>query len=340
MAPIAALPALLSVAVLSALQRPPSPCPSVKLSRRQCVVASTTTAASAAALLLPTGYSAALAADGAAGPSTLADVVDATNSLADGAPAASISLRPLYGLESADVVYPDWFLGKWMATSTQVSVIAPAGVELFAPGRNGTEALRRARAEDGPQYALKYDVRWRRQSNQQDQTEVVVDRGYNVASISRASMGAKAVQEVKEDGANHLTTYLTPSGAPAGLVYAADLRVVSRRTDPPNSARPNLFVCAETTRQTVTAVAGERAASAAPKSPLIKEIETIVTYERDANDPNLMRGYQRTATFLVPDTAYTGDPKLAEIAAARLTSFRGRLVAVDVRTYELEYRRI
>lgn len=326
---------LISVAFFSALHSPSSS--PGRLSRRACI--SSTTAASAA-LLLPNRYSAALAADSAL-PSTLLDVVDATNALADGAPAASISLRPLYGLESADVVYPDWFLGPWMATSTQISVIAPAGVELFGAGaRNGTEALRRARAEDGPQYALKYDVRWRRQANQQDQTEVVVDRGYNVASISRASMGAKAVQEVKEDGPDHLTTYLTPNGAPVGLVYAADLRVVSRRTDPPNPARPGLFVCAETTRQTVTAVAGERAASAAPKSPLIKEIETIVTYERDAKDPNIMRGYQRTATFLVPDAAYTGDPKLAEIAAARLTSFRGRLVAVDVRTYELEYRRI
>ena len=53
-----------------------------------------------------------------------------------------------------------------------------------------------------------------------------------------------------------------------------------------------------------------------------------------------MRGFQRTATYLVPDTAYTGDPKLAEVAAARLTSFRGRLVAVDVRVYDLEYSRL
>ena len=126
--------ALISVALLSAL-RPPAT--SARLSRRACI--STTTAASAA-VLLPTR---ALAADGTL-PSTLSDVVDATNSLVDGGPAASISLRPLYGLESADVVYPDWFLGPWTATSTQVSVIAPAGVDLFAPGRNGTAAPRRA----------------------------------------------------------------------------------------------------------------------------------------------------------------------------------------------------
>ena len=134
----------MSIALFSAL-RPPTISSSGRLSRRACI--GSTTAASAA-LLLPTRYSAAFAADGASSPITLSDVVDATNSLTDGAPAASISLRPLYGLESADVVYPDWFLGRWMATSTLDSVIAPAGVDLFAPGRNGTDALQRARALD------------------------------------------------------------------------------------------------------------------------------------------------------------------------------------------------
>jgi hypothetical protein len=309
---------------------PPAQQNGARLSRRACLAS---TSAAFAALQLPAGATAAT--------TTLASVVDATLALSDGAQAAAISLRPTYGLESYDVAYPEWFLGKWQATSTLESVIAPAGVDLFSPGRNGTVALQRARGEIGPQYALRYDVRWRKQANPDNQVDVVVDRGYNVASISRAAMGEKAVQEVIEEGPNRLTTYLTPKGAPAGLVYAADLRVVSRRTDPPDASRPNLFVCAETTRQTVTAVSGEKAASnAAPKSPLIKEIETIVTYERDDKDPNLMRGYQRTATFLVPDAAYTGDPKLAELAAARLTSFRGRLVAVDVRTYGLEYRRL
>ena len=91
-------------------------------------------------------------------------------------------------------------------------------------------------------------------------------------------MGSSAVQQVAEDGPDHLTTYLQPKGAPPGVVYAADLRVVARRVDPPNAERPNLFVCAETTRQTVTPIAGEKAAaSGPPKSPLIKEIDTIQT---------------------------------------------------------------
>ena len=247
----------------------------------------------------------------------------------------AFALRPEYIIESPDVLYPNWHLGAWRATSTLKSVFAPAGVEVFAPGRNGTEALRRAREET----PLTYDVRWRRERSGDG---IVVDREYNVASISRASMGASAVQNVAEDGPDHLTLVLRPAGAPASSLFQADLRVTARRTDPyPLTGRPDFFACAEVTRQTVTTIAGEKAAPSPTRGPLTKEIETICTYELDPANPSIMRGLQRTATFLVPDAAYTGDPSLAEIAASRLTRAQnGRLVAVDVRVYDLVYTRI
>jgi len=294
----------------------------------------TAAASAAASSLLPPGHCVS------APPSvaSVGEILETTAMLPQDARCPiSLVLRPDYGIETADVFYPRWVLGKWRVTSTVKSAFAPAGIEVFAPGRNGTEALRRARAEA----PLTYDVRWRLSRGVDD--AVVVDREYNTASISRASMGPNAVQDVQEDGADHLTLVLKPDGAPASSLFAADLRVVSRRTDPyPLIAeRPNWFGCAETTRQTVTSIAGEKAAPGKPKSPLVKEIETLVTYEVDANNPEIMRGYQRTATFLVPDATYTGDPSIAELAAQRLTRApNGRLVAVDVRVYALEYRRL
>ena len=242
------------------------------------------------------------------------------------------------GMESGDILYPTWALGKWTAVSTLSSVLAPAGEDLFSPGRNGTEALRRARLEVGQ--PLEYAVRWREADGPGEATSVVVDREYNTASISRATMGPNAVQNTQADGPDRLSLVLRPDGAPASSLYRADLRVVQRRTDPyPLAERPNFFACAETTRQTVVVVAGDKASG--PRSgPLIKEIDTICTYELDASDPKIMRGYQRTATFLVPDAAYTGDPSLVELAASRLARApNGRLVASDVRVYELVYRR-
>ena len=70
-------------------------------------------------------------------------------------------------------------------------------------------------------------------------------------------------------------------------------------------------------------------------------METICTYELDPTNPDVMRGGQRTATFLVPDAAYTGDPSLVEMAASRLTRApNGQLVAVDMRVYDLVYHRL
>ena len=313
--------ATILIGLTVALQRPPP------ITRRALL----STASSA--VLLP---SIANAAATATAP-TLGELVDATYALpgAD-ARSAGISLRPDYGLESTDVTYPEWFMGRWSAKSTLSAVYAPAGDAVFAPGRNGTEALRRARLEVGD--PLEYDVKWKRPAE-----AVVVDREYNVKSISRASMGANAVQDAQEDGPDHLTLVLKPAGAPKGSLFSADLRVVARRTDPfPLEGRPAAFACAEVSRQTVTTINGEKAVVTGPsRGPLIKEIETICTYQLDPNDPKIMRGSQRTATFLVPDAAYTGDPSLAEIAAQRLTRApNGKLVAVDVRVYDLVYTRI
>ncbi len=269
---------------------------------------------------------------------TLAALVERTAQLEDGAATPLyLATRPSYSIETPDIAYPPAFRGRWRATSRLRSVLAPAGTELFAAGRNGTDALLRARSEIGS--PLSYEVRWRQLG---DGGPVVVDREYNVASISRATMGRDAVQSVQADGADRLALVLKPSGAAAGALYVADLRVVGRRTDPAEPARPGLFVCAETSRQSVKLAPGERAAAAPPppRSPLVKEIETICTYEL-LNGGEVMRGYQRTATYLVPDVAYTSDPSLVELAAQRLArTADGRPVAVDVRLYDLEYQRI
>jgi len=281
----------------------------------------------------------ALAVDSATSTLSLADKFARSAALAqDDRMPISLALRPSYGIEMPDVAYPPYALGRWTVTSTLRSVYAPAGESLFAPGRNCTEELRRARTAEPP---LVYENRWRRERGEPG--PAVLDRGYNVASISRASMGSSAVQNVQEDGPNHRTIVLRPAGAPPGALYSADLRVVARRADPYpfEEERPALFACAETTRQTVTTIAGEKVQGSPPRAPLIKEVETICTYALDPSNADVMRGGQRTATFLVPDAAYTGDPSLAEMAASRLTRApNGQLVAVDVRVYDLVYTRV
>ena len=116
-------------------------------------------------------------------------IMDATRNMPDGAryPTALIA-RASYGLETPDVAYPSWAYGRWKVSSTLTSVQAPLGPELFAPRRNGTASLLQARTE----YVtpLLYEARWRREAD----GIVVVDRPFCVESISRASMGPKAVE--------------------------------------------------------------------------------------------------------------------------------------------------
>lgn len=70
---------------------------------------------------------------------------------------------------------------------------------------------------------------------------------------------------------------------------------------------------------------------------MVKEVETICTYELDPVD-GVMRGYQRTATFLAADASYTSDASFAEQQAVQLARGPGgRQVAIDVRTYQLLY---
>eukprot|EP00966_Prymnesium_polylepis_P335877 7391208-Prymnesium_polylepis.1 len=170
------------------------------------------------------------------------------------------------------------------------------GPELFAPRRNGTAALLQARTDIGT--PLRYEARWR----YNDDDTVVVDRAFCVESISRAAMGSSAVDGSVEDGPDHLTMLLTPSGG-KGAVYRADLRVVARRADAQTS--PSSFACAETTRQTVVLAPTAAMAGRPQPPPLVKEVDTICTYDLVSKD--VIKAEQRTATFLVGDAVYTGE---------------------------------
>ena len=117
---------------------------------------------------------------------------------------------------------------------------------------------------------------------------------------------------------------LKPGGA-KGTIFRADLRVISRHTDA--QVRPEAFDCAETTRQTVVLATSEAAGRVAQPPPLIKEVETICTY--DLVGPNTIKAEQRTDTFLVGDAVYTGGAgdgvaRLEHLAAVGFGAFMER----------------
>jgi hypothetical protein len=280
-----------------------------------------------------------LPASAAAAPPSVRDAIEG---LRDGgakriyddklASARSYVTRGYFTRETSDVEYPSWFAGSWKTTSTLETVLAPAGAELFTPGRNGTEALRRARLEVGQ--PLQYESRWRPNQGGKEGT-YVVDRGFNVAAISAASMGTKAVQNVQENGPDRVELVLKPDAA-GRVVYRAELDVVARHTEP-NPEPQRAFDCVETVRQTVLLVPGDDY-KGPTRPPMVKEVETLCTYERLPN--GAIAGLQRTATFLVPDAAYTNGAPLAEQQALLLARGPdGLQTALDVRIYSLLYEK-
>jgi hypothetical protein len=362
----------------------------------------------------PVALAADTATDTATAPLGLSAAIERTLRCDDqNRPPVRCVQQVFQGIDAPDVYYPEWFEGRWRASSTLVQVLAPAGPEVFSPGRNGSLALANARAGIGD--ALQYDVRWVALRSGQR----VVDREFNLASITKASMGGKAVQDIQSEGPDKCLIYIQPSAAPGSPMFRADLRVIGRRaavayspggalragfegggsphvgweaciplgvgarlacseacklkracwneldaalkqtcpkpTDPlaparsshllnrrtdPLDASLRHFECAETVRQTVVLVPGERAGPGATRPPMVKEVETICTYELDPAG-NRMRGLQRTATFLAADASYTSGASFAEQQAVQLARGPGgRQVAIDMRTYELLYERV
>merc|ERR1740130_1612842 len=245
-------------------------------------------------------------------------------------PSRSLVTRRYFARETADVEYPSWFQGSWKCTSTLEQVVAPGGAALFTPGRNGTEALRRARLDVGQ--PLQYGTRWRKSPT--GEGTWVVDRAFNTQAILAASMGPKAVQNCEVNGADQVELILRPDAA-GKTIYRASLDVLARHTEP--IAREDYFDCVETVRQTVLLVPGDNY-NGPRRPPMVKEVETSCTYDRLPNGS--FAGVQRTATFLVPDAAYTSGASLAEQQAIQLLRGPdGLQTAVDVRVYTLLYER-
>jgi len=254
----------------------------------------------------------------------------------------SFYTRPAYALETADLYYPPWLTGTWEVLSSTRGIIAPLGTGFF--GSPGAYERAMATLNDPP---LSYRARF--SPSAEADGSCICERAFTVASISRAAMGANAVLGVGGpstgfllegvQSADALEVRIRPNGAD-GRVFRAQLEVIGRTS---RRTGDNSFECAELTRQTVFAEPvgtnspagqqqpGARPPSRAPPPPLVKEIETVSTYQLQPSGRVL--GQQRTLTFLVADSAYTSN---TDYDALRRSRAAGRY-GVDGRVYDLVY---
>ncbi len=108
----------------------------------------------------------------------------------------------LQPVQTEDLVYPDWFAGDWLVTTTLVDLQAPLGPQVVTPGFEANRQFL-----DRP---ISFQVRfvaaqpsgrwWSRLSRPEPQ--LVSDRAYNGQQLAKAYLGDRSVLAVKVDPKN------------------------------------------------------------------------------------------------------------------------------------------
>ncbi len=199
-----------------------------------------------------------------------------------------ITAQPGYNLETADVYYPQWFVGKWQVTATLEAVEAPLGTEFTNPA-----AFARSQREIGK--PVVYTLRF----YQNDQEQVIADRTFNTVSITQAYLGKGIIREVIAPNTNRQTILMTGN-------RRGELFITRRHSEHPT---PEQFGALEFYRQVLTTLA---------QVPVTRDIEATTLYQKEG--PRIT-ATQMTAVFLVPT-----DQRYFQSKGQAVTAYRYRLV--------------
>lgn len=103
-----------------------------------------------------------------------------------------------------DLVYPPWFAGNWIVTSTLVDLVAPLAPEIITPGFEGNRQFLNQ--------PISFQVRFVRSRSSHSKSptrifahstqQLVSDRAYNGMQLAKAYLGDRTVQAVKLDPKN------------------------------------------------------------------------------------------------------------------------------------------
>lgn len=111
---------------------------------------------------------------------------------------------PVQSVQAEDLVYPDWFAGNWIVTTTLTDMVAPLAPELMTPGFESNRQFL-----DQP---ISFKVRFVNSVAASANgflprltaapKQLVSDRAYNGMQLAKAYLGDQAVLAVKVDPAN------------------------------------------------------------------------------------------------------------------------------------------
>lgn len=197
--------------------------------------------------------------------------------------------QPQIGKLEGQLIYPQWFKGRWLATSTLLEQVAPLAPDLVTPGfdRNRTY-LDRPIAFKVQFIPLELKatspslLNLPRRNPSNDPAQIVPDRAYNGYNISIAYLGTDKVRSVKVDPQNS-TKQITQLEGDRQLVSI----VTGFATEQPH---PNNFIATEISQQIFRSDA----------QIYLNTVETTTNYQFAPTPTPKITATQITAIYLSP----------------------------------------
>jgi hypothetical protein len=197
-----------------------------------------------------------------------------------------------------ELTYPEWFRGRWMATSTLLEQIAPLAPEVVTPGFESNRQYINKPIEfavqfipTNPQNAISFlPLNLPRLQSSLPTPKIVADRAFNGLNIATAYLGAANVKFVKVDAQNPTKqiTQLTQDRELETFVTGFDSETQRlRQREIPNSDR---FIATELSQQIF------RTSS----TIYLNTVETITSYQLLPTPTPRITATQISAIYLSP----------------------------------------
>jgi hypothetical protein len=206
--------------------------------------------------------------------------------------------QPKVGLHEGELNYPEWFRGRWRATSTLIEQIAPLAPAIVTPGFESNRQYINKPIEFTVQFistepnpAVKFaPLNLPRLKSNAPKPQIVADRAFNGLNIATAYLGAAHVKSVKIDPQNPTKqiTQLTQDRQLEAFVtgFDSDAHRVRQREMP----QLDRFTATELSQQVF------RTSS----TIYLNTVETTTSYQFSANPTHSITATQISAIYLSP----------------------------------------
>jgi hypothetical protein len=197
--------------------------------------------------------------------------------------------QPKVQLHEGELSYPEWFRGRWIATSTLLEQIAPLAPDIVTPGFESNRQYINKPIEFTVQFVPRQNqtlellpLNLPRLNSSAPKPQIVADRAFNGLNIATAYLGAANVKSVKIDPQNPTKqiTQLTQERQLEAFVTGFDRAVPSQ----------DRFISTEVSQQVFRTTA----------TIYLNTVETTTSYQLLATPTPTITATQISAVYLSP----------------------------------------